>query len=129
MSINCTKTGRILIVEDEPSVRCVFEEVLELEGFIVDMAVDGAEAILKLSNKEYDLFIIDIWMPEINGMELYEYISKQYPELLNRIIFASGDVLGRETRLFLEKVGRPFLLKPFDIGELIAMTREVVSKL
>lgn len=129
MSINCTKTGTILIVEDEPSVRCVFEEVLEVEGFSVDMAVDGAEAILKLSDKEYDLLIIDIWMPEINGMELYEFISKQYPELVNRVIFASGDVIGRETRLFLEKVGRPFLPKPFDINELAATTRKVMSKL
>ena len=128
MDSDVTKAGKILIVEDEPSVRYVFQEVLEREGFDVEVAVNGAEAEAKLNEHNYILFILDIKMPEINGMELYEYISRQYPEFIERVIFASGDVLSKETRTFLEKTGRPFLFKPFNISDLVKTVNEVLGR-
>ena len=82
---------------------------------------------IKIKERDYDLFIIDIKMPEVNGMELYEHISSQYPELVNRIVFASGDVMGRETQLFLERTGRPYLFKPFNVSELIETVRDIIG--
>ncbi|MFC2045409.1 response regulator [Chloroflexota bacterium] len=129
MNIDNTKARTILVVEDEPSVRYVFQEILTKEGFKVDVAVNGAEAKIKLNERDYDLYIIDIKMPEINGTEVYEYMSEQYPELVNRVIFASGDVLSRETQLFFEKTGRPFLFKPFYASELVNAVKKVLNQI
>jgi len=61
----------------------------------------------------------------MNGIQLYEYLEHAYPELLDRVIFISGDSLGEVTRDFLERVKRPMLSKPYTPTQLVAFVREV----
>jgi CheY-like chemotaxis protein len=71
-----------------------------------------------LGEKEYDLILIDIRTPVMNGKELYQSIMERHPELVSGVIFTTGDMLAGDTKSFLEQSGRLFLLKPFTPDEL-----------
>ena len=86
------------------------------------------EEYLELMEEDYDVLLIDIKMPVINGKEFYQNIEDRYPKLLNRVIFTTGDVVGNDTRGFLKQSGRPILLKPFTPDELQAIVKETLSR-
>ena len=109
---------RILVVEDEPAITQVCVRSLTREGFEVDIAVNGSIAEGMLQKKEYDLIIIDIRTPIMNGKQLYQSIKDKHPDLTDRAIFTTGDLLGGDTKSFLEQSGRLFLPKPFTPDEL-----------
>jgi len=119
---------RILIVEDEPRIRQVCQRTLTSQGYHVDFAINGATAEDMLMQEDYDLLLIDIKTPVMNGKELYKNIEGRYPKLLDRIIFTTGDVISNDTQGFLKQAGRPFLLKPFTPDELQAIVRENLSR-
>ena len=120
---------RILVVDDEPAVGQVFFRTLTREGFEVEIAINGKAAQDVLQEKEYDLIIIDIRTPVINGKQLYQFINESYPKLANRTIFTTGDVIGRKTKDFIEQRGRPFLPKPFTPDELKSIVRETLRQI
>lgn len=122
-----TGVKRILVVEDEPAISQVCRRVLTRDGFEVDTAVDGRMAQGMLREGDYDLILMDIRMPVMGGRECYQILEVQYPELVDRVIFATGDVIGSDTRKFLERSGRPFLPKPFTPDELKTIVRETLS--
>jgi DNA-binding response OmpR family regulator len=111
---------RGLVVEDEPSIARMCLRALGVEGFEVDIASDGiaAQSRLAQSGDIYDLCLIDIRTPGMNGIELYQYLKKSGSSMINRVIFTTGDTINEEIRTFLEKTGRPFLPKPFTLDEL-----------
>ena len=119
---------RILSVEDEPSIRQVCQRVLTSQGYQVDFAQNGVAAESMLMKADYDLLLVDIKTPVMDGKQLYRYIEKRYPELASRVIFTTGDVFGDDTQRFLEQTGRPVLLKPFSPDELKAMVRGTLSR-
>ncbi|MBA7561779.1 hypothetical protein ES708_03422 [subsurface metagenome] len=82
-----------------------------------------------LMKGDYDLLLVDIKTPVMDGKQLYRYIKKRYPELADRVIFTTGDVASDDTQSFLERTGRPFLPKPFSPDELRAMVRENLQRL
>ncbi len=120
---------RILVVEDEPAICEVFRSILSDEGFEVDIAPDGAVAQDMLGEKDYDLCLIDIKTPVMNGKQLYQVIIGKHPKLANRVIFATGDTMDRYTQRFLELAERPYLLKPFNIDELREIVRETMRQM
>jgi DNA-binding response OmpR family regulator len=65
----------------------------------------------------------------MNGTQLYQYVNEKRPELANRVIFTTGDVVGGDTRSFLEQTGRPFLPKPFTPDELKTIVRETLRQM
>ncbi|MEE9217609.1 MAG: response regulator [Acidobacteriota bacterium] len=118
---------RVLVVDDEPVIVDLMVEILTEGRFRADTASDGLEALRKLSTGSYDAVLLDLKMPEMDGRSLYEQICKQYPELTKRVIFATGDTVGEETRQFLQNCGRPILSKPFEIDRLINTLSTVVQ--
>jgi DNA-binding response OmpR family regulator len=120
--------GKILSVEDEPSIRQVCQRVLTGQGYQVDFAQNGVAAESMLMKADYDLLLVDIKTPVMDGKQLYRYIEKRYPELASRVVFTTGDVIGDDTRSFLEQTGRPFLLKPFSPDELKAMVMGTLGR-
>jgi len=120
---------RILVVEDEPAISDICRRVLDDEGFEVDIAVNGRVAQDMLGEKQYDLCLIDIRLPAMNGKELYQWLKEKHPELANRVIFTTGDVMGGDTQIFLEQAARPILLKPFAPDELKAIVRETLKEM
>ncbi len=124
-----TKAKKILVVEDEPAISQVCLRVLTGEGFEVDIAVNGKVAQDMIQEKQYDLCLIDIRTPEMDGKELYQWLEEKHPQLAAVVIFTTGDVMGGDTQSFLEQTARSFLAKPFTPDELKAIVRETLRQL
>jgi DNA-binding response OmpR family regulator len=117
----------ILVVEDEPSISDVCRRVLTREGYAVEIAANGKLAQGMVGGKQYDVCLIDIRTPAMDGKELYEWLQEEYPQLTKRVIFTTGDMLGGDTKSFIEGTGRPCLPKPFSPGDLKAIVRETLQ--
>jgi CheY-like chemotaxis protein len=78
MSSN-NKQAKILIVDDEPDLRLMFKDILDTFGYVTDEAEDGIECLAKLENGDYDLILLDLMMPRMDGMEALGKI-RQEPE-------------------------------------------------
>ena len=123
------KIIRILIVEDEPAICDLCRRVLTNEGFEIDIAVDGKLAQDLLKEKDYELCLIDIRIPVMNGKKLYQVIAGKHQNLAEGVIFTTGDAMDDDTRHFLEVAGRPFLFKPFTPDELKAAILEALRQI
>ena len=86
---------RILVVDDEPSIRFVFSALLEREGYTVDVAEDGFVALRKVRKAKPDLVITDLRMPNMNGFELLSVLRTKFPELPT--IAISGEFITLDT--------------------------------
>jgi DNA-binding response OmpR family regulator len=122
-------TIRILVVEDEPVISQVCLQTLTSEGFKVDFAINGSIASGMLEKEAYDLVLVDIRTPVMNGKQLYQSIVQKHHELVDRVIFTTGDMLGSDTESFLKESGRPLLAKPFTPNELKTVVREALRRL
>ncbi len=120
--------GRVLVVEDEPSISQICLRTLSGEGFEVDAVENGAEAQEKLKAKDYDICLIDIMTPVMDGKRLFRWIGEERPELVTAVIFTTGDSINPDTRIFLERAARPLLPKPFTLEELKTVVRETLSQ-
>ena len=120
---------RILVVEDEPTICEVCLRTLTVEGFDVDISVNGEAAKDVLPKKEYDLCLIDIRTPLMNGKELYHHIEEKYPRLAKGVIFTTADILDSELESFLSHSQRLYMPKPFAPDELRAIVKRAVKRL
>ncbi len=119
---------RVLVVEDEPVISDVCQRVLTREGFDVDIAVNGKVAQDMIEKQQYDLLLLDIKMPAMNGKELYQWLLEKHPQMASRVIFSSGSVMSGDTQSFLEQASRPLLPKPFTPDELKAIVTETLKE-
>lgn len=117
---------RILIADDEPSIRFVLRSALEDRGYIVEEASGGIEVIEKVRSLKYDLYIIDIVMPEISGLDLIDRI-KQYHSEAPIIIITARDTMSNA----IESIKRgafDYIAKPFDIDHMIDVVEGILSE-
>ena len=122
-------TKRVLVVEDEPPISEVCRRVLISEGFEVDIAVHGKVAQDMIEEKQYDLCIVDIRTPTMDGKELYQWLKEKHPQQAERVIFTTGAVMGGDTITFMEQTGRPFLPKPFTPSDLKVIVTETLKQM
>jgi signal transduction histidine kinase/ActR/RegA family two-component response regulator len=110
---------RILVVDDEPSVCRLLQRLLEEAGHQVDAAPDGRTALERIARQRYGLILLDVRMPEMSGMEVYEKAREIAASVAERIIFLTGDIMAPELQSLLARTGAPFLTKPFQTQELL----------
>ena len=125
MSDNDSSDKIVLVIEDEPIIARVCSRILKIDGYNTDIADSGEMALEMVNKREYNIYICDIKMPGMSGIEFYNYIKEQYPERINRLIMITGDLLSSDTREFLRDINIPYILKPFTPDEL----REAIVKL
>jgi len=118
---------KILVVEDEVVICTICRVVLEAEGFDVYTAADCLTAQKLINHIDYDLCLIDIFIPEMSGKQLYQWLLETHPKLTTRVVFCTGSAMDGRIKKFLEKSGRPLLSKPFSIDELIGIIKEAMS--
>lgn len=118
------KGKKMLLVEDEDLIRGFISEFLSKYHMKLETACNGLEAIDKLKKDNYDLIMVDIKMPGLNGMEFYQTLKKENPSLLDKIIFMTGDGANKETRRFIQSCLRPCLAKPFTSEDLLNIISE-----
>ena len=108
------KGKKILVVEDEPVIAAVVERVLSGMDAEVDIAANGKISQGMLERKQYDLFLVDIRTPTMNGKELYAWMKQKHPHMARCVIFTTGDLITGDTETFLKQSGCLFLPKPFS---------------
>ncbi len=116
---------RILVVEDQDDLREVVVETLREESFAVDESPDGEEGLYKALNWDYDLVVLDVMMPVLDGWEVLEKLrrEKQTPVLM---LTALDQV--RDKVKGLNHGADDYLAKPFDLAELVARVRAVIRR-
>jgi CheY-like chemotaxis protein len=112
---------RILVVDDEQAVRELAGRFLTTKGHHVDEAKNGKVALRMIQEREYDCAIVDLRMPDLSGEGLFEWLKKNRPALAESCVVISGDIASPETSEILDRMGTPFLLKPFDLDELLSI--------
>ena len=116
-----------LVVEDEPALAEAVADALTDAGFRVDRAADGQEALDRVQATVYDLVVCDLKMPRVDGPTFYRTVAETMPSLKHRIVFVTGDVAGTDAEPFLEESGCQWLAKPFRLGDLLRVARDIVS--
>jgi DNA-binding response OmpR family regulator len=129
MRENGSQKKRILIVEDEVSIGNFCRRVLCSAGFEADVATDGEKARQMIQCKDYDLFLVDLRLPILNGRELYNWLKITYPQSAARVIFMTGSIASETTDEFLKSSSRPVLLKPFTLAEMELMVKQALGRI
>ncbi len=118
---------RVLVVDDEPHILHYMQATLESWGHVVVLAPDGSQALKRALTQPFDLIICDLRMPRLGGREMYQTLAQMHPAVADRMVFATGDTVRGDTLQFLERLGRPFLQKPFKLDELRRVLADVKS--
>ena len=119
--------ARVLVVDDELMVRQFVSQILAEEGHEVQLVESAESALEEVKNKEYQAIMLDIKMPGMSGIELYQHFQKMSPLLADRVVFITGDVMGTGTMAFLSKTKAPYIIKPFDAKQLKAEINRVLT--
>lgn len=117
---------KILIIEDEPSLREVMQRALEQERYVVETAATYAEADAKIAGYSYDCILLDIMLPDGSGLRLLEHI-KRLRRRDNIIIISARDSIDDKVE-GLELGADDYLPKPFHTAELMARIRSVLRR-
>jgi DNA-binding NtrC family response regulator len=118
--------GRILVVDDEPDIRESLYDLLSGEGYAVDLAAGAAEALRQVEAREYDLILLDVLMPDRNGMEVLREIRQRDRETPIALITAYGTIaLAVEA---LKSGANDFFQKPWDNEKLLIEIERMISK-
>jgi DNA-binding NtrC family response regulator len=120
------KSARILVVDDDESIRKVLKAILEEEGYIVDTAKNGKEAIRKTNEKFYNLALIDIRLSDMEGTELLIKMKDTLPK--TRKIIITGYPSLQNAIEALNKGANAYILKPFDMDKVLKTIKEQLKK-
>jgi DNA-binding NtrC family response regulator len=117
---------KILVVDDEKHVRTLFERVLVKEGYQVECAASGSEAIDKLATNTFDLVVTDLKMDGIDGLDLIKKGKKAKQDL--PFVLISGYGTAQTAGLAAKEGADVFLMKPIDITELKSAVKKALGK-
>jgi len=115
------KHSRILIVDDDENIRNTLKAILEDEDYVVDTAVTGGEAIQKTQKTAYNVALLDIRLPDMEGIELLKLIKDPVPR--TRKIMLTGYPSMQNAIAALNKNADAYLIKPIDIEKLLATVK------
>jgi two-component system alkaline phosphatase synthesis response regulator PhoP len=118
--------ANILVVEDEPNLHEALKLNLEMEGYEVTSAFDGNEALKKVENAYFDLIIMDIMLPELDGISVTENIRVHNNEV--PILMLSAKNAPADKVLGLKKGADDYLTKPFNLDELLIRVAKLIEK-
>jgi DNA-binding NtrC family response regulator len=120
------KANRVLIVDDEKNIRMTISQALADMDVETDTAVNGEEALLKLKDKDFNLVLLDLRMPGMDGMDVLERLSKDRPDIKIIIITAHGTIDSAVDSMKLGVVD--FIQKPFSPEEIRNLVTKVINR-
>jgi len=121
-----TRTVRILVVDDERAVREAIQRALRLEGYDVEMATDGQEALFALARRGVDAIVLDVLMPVMDGLETARKLRRQGSSTPILMLTARHEVSDRVAGL--DAGADDYLVKPFALEELLARLRALLRR-
>ena len=117
---------KILVVEDEPTLNKIIAKRLKIETYSVDCAFNGKEALDYLDAAEYDLLIVDIMMPEMDGLTLVKILRRRGSKV--PVLFLTARDTTEDKVNGLNSGGDDYLVKPFEFSELLARIRALLRR-
>jgi len=118
--------ARILVVDDDESIRKILSTILEDEGYVVETAENGREAIDKSNMKVYNLALIDVRLPDIEGVTLLAKFKETVPRMRKIIITGFPSIQNAIEAVNNKADG--YMLKPFEIGKILETIKEQLEK-
>ena len=116
----------ILVVDDDKQLASALQRILADDNFLVDVAFDGEEALMKVKAHEYNVVICDVKMPRMRGDEFYLKVREVRPSIADRFIFITGFATDPHVTFFLTRNEVKYLAKPFPIEGLINCVKELL---
>ena len=116
------KHPRILVVDDDEAIRTTMKAILEDEGYLVDLAGTGKEAIQKTQEKNYNVALLDIRLPDMEGVELLKLMKDATPR--TRKIMVTGYPSMQNAITALNKNADAYLIKPVNVEKLLSTVKE-----
>jgi CheY-like chemotaxis protein len=113
---------RALVVDDDEPIRSLLSRVVAYQGFVVETARDGAEAIQRLGDDGYDVVLLDLMMPRVDGYSVLAWMRKEDPAMLKCTIVATAVPEREVARSLSDNVYRVHQ-KPFDLAQLVEDVR------
>jgi two-component system, OmpR family, alkaline phosphatase synthesis response regulator PhoP len=126
MAIPKNLIHKILLVEDEETLAIGLEYNLTEEGYIVDWVTDGKKALSKINELTYDLIILDVMLPYVDGFEVAEKVREKFPQL--PILFLTARTGVRDKIKGLEIGADDYLTKPFHLKELLLRVNGMLKR-
>ena len=123
--VNTLELKAILLVDDDQQLASALQWILADENFLVDVAFDGEDALLKVKAHEYDAIICDMKMPRMRGDEFYLKAREVRPSVSDRFIFITGFATDPHITFFFNRHEVKYLVKPFSIQGLINCLKEL----
>jgi len=120
------KGKRVLLIEDEKSLRILIKMNLELEGYEVDQAQNGQEALRKFESAYYDIAVLDLMLPKVSGINVLNAIRLKNSHL--PIIITSAKDTSSDRINGLKHGADDYLIKPFEIEELILRMQKLIDR-
>ncbi len=116
----------ILIIEDDEHIRMALEDDLRLEGFLVESAADGEKGLIEAKKNCYDLIILDLMLPQLNGMEVCRQLRQA--KIATPIIMLTAKSQELDKILGLELGADDYVTKPFSPRELLARIKAILRR-
>ena len=113
-----SRTFSVLVVDDDPGLQGLFLTLLARHGFAVDCAPNGRVAFDYLKRGSYSVVLLDLMMPDVNGLELLDRLGRESPALLRRVIVMTGAAQPLVDEVDVTRIWG-LMRKPFDINELV----------
>ncbi len=126
-SVHPLELKAILLVDDDQQLASALQWILADENYLVDLAFDGEEALLKVRAHEYDAVICDLKMPRLRGDEFYLAVKELRPTLADHFIFITGYAGDPKIHQFLCEQEVKYLVKPFAVQGLINCVKELLD--
>ena len=119
-----TNKGKVIVVEDEESILTMLTEFLRTNGYEVDPFLESKDALSALKNNNYQVLITDLAMPKIDGLQLINYVQKEYLDTLGIVMTGYGSL---ETAITAMRLGAfDYILKPFNFDEILNTVNSAV---
>jgi PAS domain S-box-containing protein len=120
--------AQILVLDDEKGIAELLCEMLSVIGHQPTLCLSSPQALDLIQQRHFDAILSDYRMPVMNGQEFYNALMTKNPDLAQRIIFLTGDVMNLETQTFLDSIHNPHISKPFQLTHIQTVLNEVLSK-
>ncbi len=117
---------RVLIIEDEKTLANLLKEGLEDENYSVDIAYDGESGLFMVENGQFDIVVLDIMLPKINGVEILKIMRRKKIKTPVLMLTAKGDT--EDKVLALNMGADDYLTKPFSFNELMARIKAILRR-
>ena len=121
------KNRKIIVVDDEKEIRKLISEAMISEGFYVDSASNGEEALVLIKDNIYDVAIVDFNLPDMNGLTLHYKFKVMDKELADNTIFISGLIQKKDHLDYFYTQSAGFLPKPFRIKDLLFAVKKLLE--